>query len=97
LARLAEIQTPPQEAQKATAGESVGFAPERIRRFQDGYLGNGCRTPALRSESNGLAISMAILFAAFSGLSANGSVDSKILGLPDQSPVNLFVWTADRN
>jgi hypothetical protein len=40
---------------------------------------------------------MAILFAAFSGLSAYGSVDPKIFALPDQSPVNIFVWIADRN
>jgi hypothetical protein len=34
---LAEIQTPPQETQKATAGESVGFTaqPEQARQGED--------------------------------------------------------------
>jgi hypothetical protein len=41
-------------------------------------------------------VSMAILFAVFSGLSAYGGIDPRTLALPDQSQVNLFVWTADR-
>jgi hypothetical protein len=41
-----------------------------------------------------IAISMAILFAVLSVLSAYGSVDPRILALPDRSQVNLFVWTA---
>jgi hypothetical protein len=52
-----------------------------------------------RSWLQRTAISMAILFAVFSGLSAYGSIDPRILARPDQSQVNLylFVWTADRN
>jgi hypothetical protein len=48
-----------------------------------------CVTP--RSGLQRTAISMAILFAVFSGLSAYGSIDPRILALTDLSQVTLFV------
>jgi hypothetical protein len=44
-----------------------------------------------RSWLQRTAISMAILFAVFSGLSAYGSIDPRILALTDLSQVTLFV------
>jgi hypothetical protein len=56
LARLAEIQTPPQEAQKARAGESVGFAPERIRRFRSGIWAMDAALVAEKKDDFGSAL-----------------------------------------
>jgi hypothetical protein len=37
---------------------------------------------------------MVILSAAFSGLTAYGSLDPKVLAVADPSQVNFYVWTA---
>jgi DNA-binding CsgD family transcriptional regulator len=56
IARLAEIQTPPQEVQRATPGESVGFAPERIRRFRTGIWAMDAALVAEKKDDFGNAL-----------------------------------------